>query len=111
MQGLEHKPTEEQRKLVKTLSAVGITYEDISTKLDISSDTLTKHYKSELLDGRIEANATIGQSLFQNAKDGNTSAQVFWLKTRAQWKETNTLELSGLDGGAIQVITGFDDGD
>lgn len=109
MQGLEHKPSDLTRKLVQTLSAVGITYEDISSKLNINSDTLTKHYKNQLRDGRVEANAAIAQSLFQSAKDGNTSAQVFWLKTRAQWKEVNTLEVSGLDGGAIQVITGFDD--
>lgn len=109
MQGLEHKPTEEQRKLVKALSSVGITYEDIADKLNISSDTLTKHYKEELRDGRVDANAQIAQSLFQNAKSGNTSAQMFWLKTRAQWKETNGLEVTGLDGGAIQVITGIDD--
>ena len=109
MQGVEHKPTEEKRKLVKALSSVGITYEDISDKLNISSDTLVKHYKEELRDGRVDANAQIAQSLFQNAKGGNTSAQMFWLKTRAQWKETNGLEVTGLDGGAIQVITGIDD--
>ena len=111
MQGLEHKPTEEKRKLVKALSQYGVKYEDISDKLDISNDTLVKYYKEELRDGRIDANAQIAQSLFQNAKGGNTSAQMFWLKTRAQWKEVNGLEVTGLDGGAIQVITGFDDGD
>jgi len=109
MQGLEHKPTDESRKLVRTLSSVGITYEDIASKLNITAETLTKHYKEDLLDGRVDANALIGQSLYQNARDGNTSAQVFWLKTRAGWKETTGLEISGLDGGAIQVITGFDD--
>ena len=35
MQGVEHIPTEEKRKLVQTLSAVGITYEDIASKLEI----------------------------------------------------------------------------
>lgn len=109
MQGLEHKTTDESRKLVRTLSSVGITYEDIASKLNISADTLSKHYKQDLLDGRVDANALIGQSLYQSARDGNTSAQIFWLKTRAGWKETNALELSGVDGGAIQVITGIDD--
>jgi predicted ArsR family transcriptional regulator len=109
MQGLMHKPTEETRKLVRTLSSVGITYDDISNKLNITAETLRKHYKEDLLNGRVDANALIGQSLYQSARDGNTSAQMFWLKTRAGWKETNALELSGADGGAIQVITGIDD--
>ena len=95
MQGVEHIPTEETRKLVRSLSAVGIKYVDISGKLDISDDTLVKHYKKDLADGRIDANASIGQTLFQQAKNGNTAAAIFWLKTRANWKETNAIEHSG----------------
>jgi hypothetical protein len=110
-QGIQHEPTEDNRKLVRNLAAVGTKYEDISLKLEISSDTLVKYYKKELDDGRIDANAAIAQSLFGAAKSGNTSAQMFWLKTRAGWKETNALELSGSDGGAIQVITGINDND
>lgn len=109
MQGIEHKPTDDSKKLVRSLSAVGIRYVDIAQKLDITDDTLVKHYKKELEDGRIDANAAIGQTLFNQAKDGNTSAAIFWLKTRAGWKETSTLELTGNEGGAIQVITGIND--
>ena len=103
MQGVEHIPTEETRKLVRSLSAVGIKYVDIAGKLDISDDTLVKHYKKDLEDGRIDANASIGQTLFQQAKNGNTAAAIFWLKTRAQWKETNALEVTGADGGTLKV--------
>lgn len=103
MQGKEHLPTEETRKLVRSLSAVGIRYVDIASKLDIGDDTLVKHYKKDLEDGRIDANASIGQTLFQQAKNGNTSAAIFWLKTRANWKETNALEISGANGGVIKV--------
>jgi uncharacterized protein YjcR len=95
MQGIEHIPTEETRKLVRSLSAVGIKYVDIANKLDISDDTLVKHYKKDLEDGRVDANASIGQTLFQQAKNGNTAAAIFWLKTRANWKETNAVEHSG----------------
>ena len=94
-QGKEHIPTEESKKVARTLSAVGITYEDIANKLDISSDTLVKYYKKELDAGRVDANASIGQTLFQQAKDGNTSAAIFWLKTRAGWKETQVNEHAG----------------
>jgi hypothetical protein len=95
MQGVEHIPTEETRKLVRSLSAVGIKYVDIASKLEISDDTLVKHYKKDLEDGRTDANASIGQTLFQQAKNGNTAAAIFWLKTRAGWKETNAIEHSG----------------
>jgi len=102
-QGKKYKPTDENKKLVKTLAAVGVTFEDIATKLEISSDTLVKYYKKELDDGRIDANASIGQTLFQQAKNGNTAAAIFWLKTRARWKETQAVELSGPDGSEMVI--------
>jgi hypothetical protein len=103
MQGKEHIPSDENRKLVRSLSAVGIRYVDIAQKLDIGDDTLVKYYKKELEDGRIDANAAIGQTLFQQAKDGNTSAAIFWLKTRAGWKETQAHEIMGADGSKIPL--------
>ena len=111
MQGREHNPNETDKSLVKTLAAVGVTYEDIASKLNISSDTLVKYYKKELDDGRIDANASIAQTLFKQAKDGNTSAAIFWLKTRARWKETTAHEITGAEGQAItvKVVTGIDD--
>ena len=94
-QGKEHIPTDETRKLARTLSAVGITYEDIAAKINISSDTLVKYYKQELDDGRVDANATVAKGLFEQAKNGNVAASIFWLKTRAGWKETQVQEITG----------------
>jgi transposase len=99
-----HEPTEQTRLQAKTLAAVGIRHEDIAAKLGITADTLTKYYRKELDDGRVDANAQIGKSLFEQARAGNTSAMIFWLKTRAGWKETNVHEVSGLDGQALEVI-------
>jgi uncharacterized protein YjcR len=98
-----HQPTDQNRLQVKTLAAVGIRFEDIAAKLGISADTLTKYYAKDLDDGRVDANAAIGKSLYDQARNGNTAAMIFWLKTRAGWKETNSLELTGADGGALLV--------
>jgi transposase len=97
-----HKPTEQMRLQVKTLAAVGIRHEDIAAKLGISADTLTKYYRKELDDGRVDANAQVGKSLFEQAKAGNTAAMIFWLKTRAGWKEVQTHEITGRDGEPIE---------
>lgn len=98
-----HIATDENKKIVRALSAVGITHEDIASKLGISADTLVLYYKEDLDFGRIDANASIGQTLFQQAKNGNTAAAIFWLKTRARWKETHTHEISGPDGSPVKV--------
>ncbi len=103
-QGVEHIPDDKSRLLVKSLSAVGIRYIDIAQKLDITDDTLRKHYKKELEEGRIDANTQMGTTLFQQAKAGNTTALIFWLKTRAGWKETNVTEHAIGEGQEIKGI-------
>jgi uncharacterized protein YjcR len=103
MQGKRHSPSDEDRRLVKTLSAVGVRYVDIADKLQIDHDTLTKHYKHELMEGRVEANAAIAQTLFQQAKAGNTAAMIFWLKTRAGWREHNVVEHANSEGEPLKM--------
>ena len=96
-----HVPDDKDRLLVKSLSAVGMPYEDISRKLKITSDTLVKYYKDELELGRADANAEIARTLYQQAKNSNVAAMMFWLKTRARWTEKHQHEISGIDGQPI----------
>jgi hypothetical protein len=106
-----HLPTADTRIKVYTLSTVGTRHEDIASVLNISHDTLVKYYKEELDKGRIEANASVAETLFKQAKEGNTTAMIFWLKSRAKWKESTQHEISGnADGTPIEVkiVTGID---
>jgi len=96
-----HKVTKENQDTAKRLSALGVTHEDIALRLKISADTLTKYYQEQLDEGRIDANSAIAGTLFQQAKNGNTAAAIFWLKTRARWKETNSHEVTGANGAAL----------
>ena len=102
-QGKKHEPTQQDRDTARRLSALGVPHEDIATRLKISSDTLVKYYQEELDEGRIDANSVIAGTLFNQAKKGNTAAAIFWLKTRARWKETQSHEHSGVDGGEIRI--------
>ena len=106
-----HLANETTRNKVFMLSTVGTRHEDIATVLGISADTLTKYYHDELAKGRIEANASVAETLFKQAKEGNTTAMIFWLKSRAKWKESTQHEISGnADGTPIEVkiVTGID---
>ena len=102
-QGKKHEPTQQDRDTARRLSALGVPQEDIALRLKISSDTLVKYYQEELDEGRIDANSAIAGTLFNQAKKGNTAAAIFWLKTRARWKETQSHEHSGVDGGEIRI--------
>jgi hypothetical protein len=82
-----HRPDLPQRRQVETMAAYGIPETDIGRVLGIDPKTLRKHYRDELDLGAVKANVQIAGFLFNSAKNGNVSAQIFWLKTRARWKE------------------------
>lgn len=92
-----YKATDEGRKQVESMSACGIRHEDIALILGISADTLKKYYADELHTGRIKATHTIGRKLFEKAISGDTASIIFYLKTRAGWKETSVVEHQGGD--------------
>tara|TARA_R100000329_G_scaffold135589_2_gene115988 strand:- start:1271 stop:1618 length:348 start_codon:yes stop_codon:yes gene_type:complete len=102
-QGKKHETSEQTKELVKKLAGLGSTAEDIALKLKINRDTLRKYYEHELSLGRIDANTFIAGTLYEQAKAGNLTAQMFWLKTRAGWKETDRKELVGNEGGDVQI--------
>jgi hypothetical protein len=83
-----HVPDIAQRRQVEAMAAYGIPEPDISRVVGIDPKTLRKHYRDELDMGATKANAQVAGFLFNSAKNGNVSAQIFWLKTRARWRET-----------------------
>jgi len=50
--------------------------------------TLRKRFRDDLDRGVAEATATVSGFLFAAAKGGSIAAIIFWLKTRAHWRET-----------------------
>jgi hypothetical protein len=106
--GALHVPTEETRAQVFALSSFGVTQDEIGRFLDLSDDTLRKHYAPELARASVDRNAQVAGFLFRSAS-GSTipegasysdclKAAMFWLKTRAQWRETNNLDHTSSDG-------------
>ena len=95
-----HKPDPAQRRQVEAMAAYGIPETDIAAVVGIDPKTLRKHYRDELDLGETKANAQVAGFLFNSARNGNVTAQIFWLKTRARWRETPTeLKHSGSIGG------------
>jgi hypothetical protein len=105
-QGILFKPTPEERKQVEAMAGYGVPHDQIAVLIGedgIDSDTLKKHFKNELVQGKAKANAKVGQTLFQKATSGDTTAAIWWSKTQMGWKDTQAHEISGVDGGAIQI--------
>jgi transposase-like protein len=48
MQGVEFRPTEEQRRLVRAFAGFGVPQEDIARHIGIEPKTLRRHFREEL---------------------------------------------------------------
>lgn len=93
-----HEPTLMSRRNVEALAGYGVPEVDIAGVVGIDPKTLRKHYPQELRYGHVKANAKVAENLFRKATgDGRESviAAIFWMKTRAGWKETSVTEVAG----------------
>lgn len=100
------EPTDAERKQVEAMSGYGLPIEQIAILIrdGIDADTLRKHFSTELQSGKAKANAQVGKTLFQKVMAGDTTAAIWWSKTQMRWSETQKHEVSGQNGGPIQII-------
>src|SRR6201986_4003849 len=105
--GLYHRPpmprkpfvvNETVREKVRHLAGVGVRQDDIARLVGCAPKTLRKRCRDDLDRGVAEANAVVSGSLFAAAKGGNVTAQIFWLKSRARWRE-NAARSDAASGG------------
>ena len=52
--------------------------------------------------GKSKGVLAISNALFEQARNGNTTAQIFFLKAQGGWRENIRLEHTGADGGPIK---------
>ena len=102
-----HRPDEAGRRQVEALAGYGIPEAEIAGVIGVDAKTLRKHYRHELDHGHTKANARVAENLYRKATgEGReaVTAAIFWLKTRAGWKETTAHEIGGRDGEPIEVV-------
>jgi hypothetical protein len=99
-----HEPSAETRAQVEDLAGYGLTHAQIAHVLKVSQDTVERHYAEELEAGLALALATVAKTAFQMATSGEEPAMtMFWLKTRAKWKEVQHHEVTGNNEGPLQL--------
>lgn len=92
---IHQKPTCEQ---IQKYAACGLSIHQMAACLDMSHDTLERFFKEDpelhasIEKGKAVAITGVAGSLYNQAMKGNLGAQIFYLKTRAGWKETQVVE-------------------
>jgi len=77
----------------------------VCSALRLSESTVRKYYDHEFKNGQSNMVSEIAESLAQRAKGGSDTAAIFLLKTRGGGKftERNAVELTGANGGPIEI--------
>ena len=97
---------------VEELASRGLTKEQVARALGISSRTLQRKQKTNTQieeayqRGKVQGISNVANALYEKAMEGNTTAQIFFLKCNG-WKEASELEvkssISGANGGPIEI--------
>jgi hypothetical protein len=103
--------TEAQRQEVETLAAL-LNQDQIADYLGISRTTfheirgrdpdVAERYKR----GKAKAIAHVANGLLRQARGGDTTSMIFYLKTQAGWRETARLEHAGDPDAPVVVADG-----
>jgi hypothetical protein len=96
--------TDALRDKVRHLAGLGVPQDDIARLLGCAPKTLRKRFRAELDRGVAEANAMISGCLFAAAKAGNIAAMIFWMKTRARWRERPAADGPSADAGSSSEV-------
>lgn len=89
----KYKP--EYNEQARKLALLGLTDAEIASHFDVSEQTLNTWKKDKegflesLNDGKCVADGIVADSLYEQAKGGNVTACIFWLKNRRKqsWRD------------------------
>lgn len=106
---------ESQLKMIRGMSTVRMPYEDIAESVGWSKTTFERNMKSDdmlreaVLDGRRNAKGRVHNHLYTSMFDQTLPPNVrysyatFWAKTKEGFTTTEKLELTGADGGPVEI--------
>jgi hypothetical protein len=100
-----HCPTKKTREQVCKLVACGLGPEEISFVLGCAPHEVRLNYDQELLHGTALVTGMVGANLLKQALRGDVNAARFWLQSRAKWTIPQHVELTGKNGGPVEIET------
>lgn len=89
--------------LVARMVSFGLDEPQIAYCMGIPEGDVRLHYKNELEHGLALVVAKVGNSLIRQARKGNVNAMSLFLKARGRWVEPTKVEVTGKDGGPVEI--------
>lgn len=77
---------------IEALAGFGLSVDEIARIYRLEADEIRRAFTHELEAGEAKANVRVAENLYRKATgDGReaVTAAIFWLKTRARWKESH----------------------
>ena len=100
------RKTEIDLEKIEHFAALGLTREQVAHNLGFTSRTWQNHNKDGSLEeaytrGKSKGISVIANALYKKAREGNTTAQIFFLKCNG-WKEESAVEVKNT--APVQLI-------
>jgi len=101
--GKKYIANDADREFVRRAITAGTSVNKTAAALNLSDDTLRKNYRYEIMTAREVLKGLAIRCLEDCLIDGSLDAAKFILARVAHWKETTSNEVSGKDGGPIEL--------
>lgn len=104
-QGAVYKPTEADRVFVERAVMAGSRINDIADCLQISDDTLRKHFRYEIMTARERLKGDAVRVLMDSLTDNSLDAAKYVLSRVAGWTEKQAHDHTSSDGSMTPKIS------
>lgn len=100
-----HEPTEETRQIVSRAAGLGLPIKQICALIGVSDPkVLDRYYKNDMIAGEAAVNIQVAKNLYDRTKK-DTTASIWWTKSRMGWRETAPIEdEKSMKGLRVNVI-------
>jgi hypothetical protein len=102
--GSPWNPTEEERKIVFNMAAVGMRHSDIAIAMGITVNTLKRACKKELQEAPIKVNYKVSRKALEMALDGDPKMIMWWEMTRLGISPNKPITQEQVEGKTSDII-------
>lgn len=94
---------------VERLASLGLTREQIASSLRASASTVynrlrdDEEFSEAVKRGEALGIGAVASKLMDQINEGNTTAMIFYLKSRAGWRESSEIRVEGVEPSAGMV--------